>query len=268
MENQMRQYTDLLGFVLANGEKRPDRTGVGTISVCAPNPMRFDLQKGFPIVGIKKTLWKKAFIELLWFLSGSTSIKPLNDQNVKIWDEWAKDGELGPIYGHQWRKWNAGYYKIDQITNLINALKADPYSRRHLVNAWNVGDLEYMGLPPCHYSFQCYVNSNNELNLQVMLRSSDIFLGLPFNIAQYGLLCHLLANECGYTAGVLTIIFTGDVHLYQNHIQQARQIHQHRVPPMPQIFITKGVGIFDIKIEDITIAGYEHLGFVGGEVAI
>lgn len=298
LNKPMFQYNLLMADILDNGEEREDRTGVGTLSICAPKPLVFDLKKGFPLVGIKETRYKKAFAEMLWFISGSTNVADLHKHNCHIWDAWAdENGELGPVYGYQWRKtkvegdadlpdlqgsmrtphgkkevYQSGYsthYFIDQIAVLIDQLKTNPTSRRHLVSAWNVSELHKMALPPCHFAFQCYVTNNNELNLQLLMRSSDVFLGLPFNIAQYALLAHLIARECGYGVGKLTVLFTGDVHIYKNHIEQAKEVVTRMPPNLPRIKIAdNGKSLFDIELSDITIEGYEHLGFVAGDVAV
>lgn len=271
--NPMEQYSDLVRKILSYGEEREDRTGVGTLSLCAPAPIKFDLSKSFPIVGQKKTNYRAAFVEMLWFLRGGSNVKELHAEGVHIWDEWADErGELGPVYGSQWRSWGAdsrlNSIHVDQIQLLVEQLKENPQSRRHLVTAWNVADLDKMALPPCHFAFQVYITNDNRLNLQLMLRSSDVFLGLPFNIAQYGLLACLLARECRYKRGELTVIFTGDAHIYKNHIQQATELIQRRVPAMPELFIETWKPMLELSADDIIVAGYEHMGFLKGDVAV
>lgn len=217
----MKQYLDLLSHILENGNEKTDRTGTGTKSVFGYQ-MRFDLQKGFPLLTTKKLHTRSIFHELLWFLKGDTNIKYLHDNKVTIWDEWAdENGDLGPVYGKQWRAWQGADGKItDQISQVVNQIKNSPDSRRMLVSAWNVGEVEQMALPPCHIVFQFYV-ANNKLSCQLYQRSADVFLGVPFNIASYALLTEMLAQVCGLEAGEF-IHTLGDAHLYLNHIEQAK----------------------------------------------
>lgn len=279
MRNPMYQYNRLLKAILAKGEEREDRTGVGTKSIFAPNALTFDLQAGFPLVSIKKTSLKMIAIELLWMLSGSTNIATLKEQGCNIWNAWAdENGDLGAIYGKQWRATKADaennpHYYIDQISELIEGLKHNPSSRRHVVSAWNVSQLKQMRLHPCHFCFQCYVENvgkdNAKLNLSVVLRSSDAFLGLPYNIAQYALLTHILARAANLQVGTLRVIFSGDVHLYSNHIEQATQIVARVPKSMPNLVILTENTHFDgYKAEDFALEGYEHWGVVKGDVAV
>lgn len=262
----MKQYLNLLQDILDNGEQRQDRTGTGTLSVFG-REMRFDLNKGFPVLTTKKVNYRAAFIETLWFLSGSTNVKPLNQQGVHIWDQWAdRGGWLGDIYGTQWRYFN-GY--VDQISALIRSLRTNRYSRRHLVTAWNPSDLDSCALPPCHYAFQCYVSNDNKLSIKFNMRSSDAFIGLPFNLMNYGLLCHLLAEQCGL--GVGELIWSGaDCHIYNNHIEQVKlQLSREPLYNNAVLVIRSGVkSIFDYTIDDITLVGYESHPAIKGDVAI
>ena len=243
----MKQYLDLLDRILTEGVKKEDRTGTGTISVFG-NQMRFNLEEGFPLLTTKKLHLKSIIYELLWFLRGDTNIKYLKDHGVSIWDEWAdENGELGPVYGHQWRSWpdeNGG--TIDQIQNVVNQIKNNPDSRRMIVSAWNVAEVERMALPPCHTMFQFYV-AYGRLSLQLYQRSADTFLGVPFNIASYALLLQMMAQVTGLKAGDF-IHTTGDTHLYLNHIEQAK-LQLTRAPrPLPRMVINPDVkDIFDFK---------------------
>jgi len=266
MAMPMFQYNMLLAKILDKGVEKKDRTGVGTLSIFAPTPLSFDLSKGFPLVGIKFTSLKNIAVELLWLLSGSTNIKPLNEQGCHIWDEWADEhGELGNIYGAQWRGTSGGK---DQIAELVEALIANPEGRRHVVSAWNVEQLNTMALHPCHYSFQCYV-ANGALSLSVTLRSSDVFLGLPYNIASYALLTHILARAAGLEVGELRVIFTGDAHLYSNHLELARQIVAKTPPKMPNLIIDTQNSKFDAyKASDFKVEDYTHLGVLRAPVAV
>ena len=253
----MKQYLDLLDRILTEGVKKEDRTGTGTISVFG-NQMRFNLEEGFPLLTTKKLHLKSIIYELLWFLRGDTNIKYLKDHGVSIWDEWAdENGELGPVYGHQWRSWpdeNGG--TIDQIQNVVNQIKNNPDSRRMIVSAWNVAEVERMALPPCHTMFQFYV-ANGRLSLQLYQRSADTFLGVPFNIASYALLLQMMAQVTGLKAGDF-IHTTGDTHLYLNHIEQAK-LQLTRAPrPLPRMVINPDVkDIFDFKYEDFQLEGYD-----------
>lgn len=264
----MKQYLDLLSHILENGNEKTDRTGTGTKSVFGYQ-MRFDLQKGFPLLTTKKLHTRSIFHELLWFLKGDTNIKYLHDNKVTIWDEWAdENGDLGPVYGKQWRAWQGADGKItDQISQLIHQIKNTPDSRRMLVSAWNVGEVEQMALPPCHIVFQFYV-ANNKLSCQLYQRSADVFLGVPFNIASYALLTQMLAQVCGLEAGEF-IHTLGDAHLYLNHIDQAK-LQLSRTPyELPKLKLNPEIkDIFDFKYEDITIENYVSHPHIKAEVAV
>lgn len=264
----MKQYLDLLDRILTEGIKKEDRTGTGTISVFG-NQMRFNLEEGFPLLTTKKLHLKSIIYELLWFLRGDTNIKYLKDHGVSIWDEWAdENGELGPVYGHQWRSWpdeNGG--TIDQIQNVVNQIKNNPDSRRMIVSAWNVAEVERMALPPCHTMFQFYV-ANGRLSLQLYQRSADTFLGVPFNIASYALLLQMMAQVTGLKAGDF-IHTTGDTHLYLNHIEQAK-LQLTRAPrPLPRMVINPDVkDIFDFKYEDFQLEGYDPWPHIKAAVSV
>lgn len=264
----MKQYLDLLSHILENGNEKTDRTGIGTKSVFGYQ-MRFDLQKGFPLLTTKKLHTRSIFHELLWFLKGDTNIKYLHDNKVTIWDEWAdENGDLGPVYGKQWRAWQGADGKItDQISQVVNQIKNSPDSRRMLVSAWNVGEVEQMALPPCHIVFQFYV-ANNKLSCQLYQRSADVFLGVPFNIASYALLTEMLAQVCGLEAGEF-IHTLGDAHLYLNHIDQAK-LQLSRTPyELPKLKLNPEIkDIFDFKYEDITIEDYVSHPHIKAEVAV
>lgn len=264
----MKQYLDLLSHILENGNEKTDRTGTGTKSVFGYQ-MRFDLQKGFPLLTTKKLHTRSIFHELLWFLKGDTNIKYLHDNKVTIWDEWAdENGDLGPVYGKQWRAWQGADGKItDQISQVVNQIKNSPDSRRMLVSAWNVGEVEQMALPPCHIVFQFYV-ANNKLSCQLYQRSADVFLGVPFNIASYALLTQMLAQVCGLEAGEF-IHTLGDAHLYLNHIDQAK-LQLSRTPyELPKLKLNPEIkDIFDFKYEDITIENYVSHPHIKAEVAV
>ena len=264
----MKQYLDLLDRILTEGVKKEDRTGTGTSSVFG-NQMRFNLEEGFPLLTTKKLHLKSIIYELLWFLRGDTNIKYLKDHGVSIWDEWAdENGELGPVYGHQWRSWpdeNGG--TIDQIQNVVNQIKNNPDSRRMIVSAWNVAEVERMALPPCHTMFQFYV-ANGRLSLQLYQRSADTFLGVPFNIASYALLLQMMAQVTGLKAGDF-IHTTGDTHLYLNHIEQAK-LQLTRAPrPLPRMVINPDVkDIFDFKYEDFQLEGYDPWPHIKAAVSV
>jgi thymidylate synthase len=264
----MKQYLDLMRDVLENGVKKEDRTGTGTLSVFG-RQMRFDLGKGFPLVTTKKLHLKSIIHELLWFLAGDTNIKYLSENGVKIWDEWAdENGNLGPVYGHQWRSWpTADGREIDQISNVIERIKTNPDDRRLIVSAWNVGEIGKMALPPCHAFFQFYV-ANGKLSCQLYQRSADIFLGVPFNIASYALLTLMVAQVTGLKPGEFIHTF-GDAHLYINHIEQA-QLQLTRDPkPLPEMHLNPHVkSIFDFKFEDFELVGYEAHPHIKGVVAV
>ncbi len=264
----MRQYLDFMRHVRRNGARKPDRTGTGTLSVFG-HQMRFDLAEGFPLVTTKRVHWKSIAHELLWFLRGDTNTKYLREHGVTIWDEWAdEEGELGPVYGKQWRAWPAPDGRtIDQISQVMNQLRADPNSRRIIVSAWNVADLDRMALQPCHAFFQFYV-SDNKLSCQLYQRSADVFLGVPFNIASYALLTHLLAEQCDLTPGEL--IWTGgDCHLYMNHLKEA-DLQLSRAPlALPKLaFARRPPSIFDYTFEDFQIVNYQHHPAIKAPVAV
>lgn len=264
----MKQYLDLMQHVMDHGAQKHDRTGTGTISVFGYQ-MRFNLQEGFPMVTTKKLHLKSIIHELIWFLSGDTNIKYLKDHNVKIWDEWAdENGELGPVYGSQWRSWpTPDGRKIDQISQIINTIRNNPDSRRIIVSAWNVADIEEMALPPCHAFFQFYV-AEGKLSCQLYQRSADIFLGVPFNIASYALLTMMVAQVCGLEYGEF-IHTLGDAHLYNNHLEQAKLQLSRAAKPLPTMEINPEVkDIFDFRFEDFTLKNYEPHPHIKGAVAV
>jgi len=264
----MKQYLDLMQHVLDNGAQKHDRTGTGTISVFG-HQMRFNLQDGFPMVTTKKLHLKSIIHELIWFLSGDTNIKYLKDNNVKIWDEWAdENGNLGPVYGSQWRSWPTPDGRhIDQISKIIETIKTNPDSRRIIVSAWNVADIDEMALPPCHAFFQFYV-ADGKLSCQLYQRSADIFLGVPFNIASYALLTMMVAQVCGLEYGDF-IHTLGDAHLYNNHIEQAKLQLSRDLKPLPKMEINPAVkDIFAFKYEDFTLTNYEPHPHIKGIVAV
>lgn len=264
----MKQYLDLLQRVLDEGTAKSDRTGTGTISVFG-HQMRFDLSQGFPMLTTKKLHLKSIVYELLWFLNGDTNVKYLQENGVRIWNEWADaDGDLGHIYGYQWRSWpdyKGGH--IDQITEVVNTIKTNPDSRRMIVSAWNVGDLDNMNLPPCHAFFQFYV-ANGKLSLQLYQRSADIFLGVPFNIASYALLLKMMAQVTNLEVGEF-IHTLGDAHIYTNHLEQVKLQLSREFRPLPQLKINPNKhSIFDFKFEDFEVIGYEPHPHIPGAVAI
>lgn len=264
----MKQYLDLMQHVLDHGTQKHDRTGTGTISVFGYQ-MRFNLQDGFPMVTTKKLHLKSIIHELIWFLSGDTNISYLRDNQVKIWDEWADEqGNLGPVYGSQWRSWpRPDGTHIDQISQIIQTIKTNPDSRRIIVSAWNVAEIDQMALPPCHAFFQFYV-ADGKLSCQLYQRSADIFLGVPFNIASYALLTMMVAQVCGLQYGDF-IHTLGDAHLYNNHIEQAK-LQLSRTPfPLPHMEINPDVkDIFDFKYEDFSLKNYEAHPHIKGAVAV
>lgn len=264
----MKQYLDLLRLILEQGHSKEDRTGVGTISLFG-HQMRFDLAEGFPLVTTKKIHLKSVLHELLWFLRGETNIQYLKQHGVTIWDEWADEqGQLGPIYGHQWRAWPSPEGgRIDQITQVIDEIKTHPDSRRLIVSAWNVADIDRMKLPPCHCLFQFYV-SEGKLSCQLYQRSADAFLGVPFNIASYALLTQMVAQVCGLAPGEF-IHTLGDVHLYRNHLDQTR-LQLTRAPyPLPRMRLNPAVkSIFDFRYEDFTLENYQHHPAIPAAVAV
>lgn len=264
----MKQYQDLLRHVLNEGTVKSDRTGTGTISVFGYQ-MRFDLQKGFPLLTTKKLHTRSIFHELLWFLKGETNIKYLKENKVSIWDEWADEqGDLGPVYGKQWRSWEAADgTTIDQISNVISEIQKNPDSRRLLVVAFNPADINKMALPPCHAFFQFYV-ADGKLSCQLYQRSADIFLGVPFNIASYALLVHMVAQVCNLEVGEF-IHTLGDAHIYSNHLEQVKLQLSREPRPLPKLKLNPNVkNIFDFKYEDIEIVDYDPHPAIKGEVAI
>ncbi|MBQ9035372.1 MAG: thymidylate synthase [Alphaproteobacteria bacterium] len=261
----MQQYLDLLRDIMENGVDKMDRTGVGTRSVFG-RQMRFDLSKGFPLVTTKKVHLKSIIYELLWFLKGDTNVKYLQEHGVRIWNEWAdENGELGPVYGSQWRNWNGE--GIDQITDVIERLKKTPNDRRMIVSAWNVGKIAEMHLPPCHMMFQFYV-ANNKLSCMLYQRSCDMFLGVPFNIASYALLTMMVAQVCGYEPGEF-IHTLGDTHIYHNHFEQVKEQLSHTPYPLPQMKINPAVkDINDFKYEDFELVNYQSYDTIKAKVAV
>ena len=264
----MRQYHDLLRHLLERGVRKTDRTGTGTLSVFGWQ-MRFDLAAGFPLVTTKKLHLKSIVHELLWFLSGDTNVRYLREHGVTIWDEWADaDGELGPVYGAQWRSWAAADgRRIDQISRALELIRRDPASRRILVNAWNVGELERMALTPCHALFQFYV-ADGRLSCQLYQRSADVFLGVPFNIASYALLTHMTAQQCDLEVG--DFVWTGgDTHLYLNHVEQARLQLEREPFPLPRLVLKRRPGsIFEYRYEDFEFAGYQAHPAIKAPIAV
>ena len=264
----MKQYHDLMKHILENGVKKEDRTGTGTISVFG-HQSRYDLSKGFPCLTTKKLHLRSIIVELLWFLQGDTNIKYLKENNVSIWDEWAdENGDLGPVYGHQWRSWPAkDGGTIDQITKLVDQLKNNPDSRRLIVSAWNVADVDNMALPPCHTMFQFYV-ANGKLSCQLYQRSADVFLGVPFNIASYALLTMMLAQVVGLEPGEF-IHTLGDAHLYSNHIEQANLQLTREFRELPIMKINPEVkDIFSFQLEDFELVGYDPHPHIKAVVAV
>ncbi|MDF1560573.1 MAG: thymidylate synthase [Bacteroidales bacterium] len=264
----MQQYLDLLSHVMTHGIEKRDRTGTGTLSTFGYQ-MRFDLSERFPLMTTKKLHLKSIIHELLWFLSGSTNVGYLQENGVRIWNEWADaDGNLGPVYGSQWRSWPvAGGGTIDQISAVVTSLKANPDSRRHIVSAWNVGELEKMALPPCHILFQFYV-AGDRLSCQLYQRSADIFLGVPFNIASYSLLTMMMAQVTGYRPGEF-IHTMGDAHIYLNHTDQVRLQLTREPRPLPVMSLKSGVSdILSFRYEDFTLTGYDPHPAIRGEISV
>jgi thymidylate synthase len=264
----MKQYLDLMRFVKENGVRKEDRTGVGTISVFGYQ-MRFDLSEGFPVVTTKKLHLRSIIHELLWFLQGDTNIRYLNDNGVRIWNEWADEsGELGPVYGYQWRSWptpDGGF--VDQMSQLVEQIRHKPDSRRLIVSAWNVADIEQMALPPCHCLFQFYT-ANGRLSCQLYQRSADIFLGVPFNIASYALLTMMVAQVTGYEPGEFIHTF-GDAHLYLNHMEQADLQLSRQPCPLPRMRINPAVkNLYSFRYEDFELLGYEHHPHIKAPIAV
>lgn len=264
----MKQYLALLAHVLEHGTKKFDRTGTGTLSVFGYQ-MRFNLQQGFPLVTTKKVHFKSIIHELLWFLKGDTNIQYLQENGVRIWNEWADEqGELGPVYGKQWRSWpTADGRQIDQISQLIEQIKSSPDSRRLIVNAWNVGELDNMALPPCHMMFQFYV-ADGALSCQLYQRSADLFLGVPFNIASYAALTHMIAAQCQLQVG--DFVWTGgDCHLYLNHLEQVNTQLEREPYPLPKLELNPDIqSLFDYQFEDIRLVDYQSHPLIKGRVAV
>ncbi len=263
----MRQYLDLMQTILGQGADKADRTGTGTRSIFGAQ-LRFDLAQGFPLVTTKKLHLRSIIHELLWFLRGETNVRYLQEQGVSIWDEWADaQGELGPVYGQQWRAWptpDGGH--IDQISQVLESLRSNPDSRRHIVCAWNVGEVPQMALPPCHLLFQFYV-AQGRLSCQLYQRSCDYFLGVPFNIASYALLTHMFAQQCGYEPG--DFVWTGgDVHLYSNHLEQAREQLGRSPRALPRLELNQASSLFDYRFEDVQIVDYDPWPHIKAPVAV
>jgi thymidylate synthase len=264
----MKQYLELCNHILEHGVKKEDRTGTGTISTFGYQ-MRFNLEEGFPVLTTKKLHLRSIIYELLWFLSGDTNVKYLQDHGVRIWNEWADEkGELGPVYGHQWRSWTgADGQTVDQISQLIQQIKTNPDSRRLIVSAWNVGDVEKMALPPCHCLFQFYV-ADGRLSCQLYQRSADVFLGVPFNIASYALLTMMIAQVCDLKPGDFVHTF-GDAHIYLNHVEQVKLQLGREVRSLPQMKINPNVkDIFSFKFEDFELENYDPHPHIKGVVSV
>ena len=264
----MQQYHDLMRHVLEHGHVKTDRTGTGTRSVFGWQ-MRFNLADGFPVMTTKKLHLRSIIHELLWFLQGDTNIRYLKDNGVSIWDEWADaNGDLGPVYGKQWRRWETpDGHLIDQVGQLVENLKKNPDSRRHVVSAWNPGDVDSMALPPCHCLFQFYV-ADGKLSCQLYQRSADIFLGVPFNIASYALLTHMMAQVCGYQVGDF-VHTLGDAHLYSNHLDQARLQLSRDFRPLPKLVLNPEVkDLFAFRFEDIALEGYDPHPSIAAPIAV
>ena len=264
----MRPYLDLLRHILDDGHEKPDRTGTGTLSVFGYQT-RYDLSAGFPLLTTKKLHLRSIIYELLWFLTGDTNVRYLQEHGVKIWNDWAdENGDLGPVYGFQWRSWPApGGGKIDQISRVIQQIRSDPHSRRHVVSAWNAADVDRMKLPPCHTLFQFYV-SNGRLSCQLYQRSADVFLGVPFNSASYSLLTLMVAQVCKLEPGQFVHTF-GDAHLYLNHLELARLQLQRQPRPLPRMRLNPAVtSIFDFDYDDFTLQGYDPHPQIKAPIAV
>ncbi|MFO7935191.1 MAG: thymidylate synthase [Bacteroidales bacterium] len=264
----MKQYLELLDHVLEQGTRKEDRTGTGTLSIFG-HQMRFDLSEGFPLLTTKKLHVKSILYELLWFLKGETNIRYLNEHGVRIWNEWADErGELGPIYGYQWRSWPAkDGSAIDQVSMVVDSIKNDPDSRRHVVSAWNVGELEKMALPPCHILFQFYV-AGGKLSCQLYQRSADIFLGVPFNIASYSFLLMMMAQVTGLRPGEF-IHTLGDAHIYLNHLEQVKLQLTREPRPLPRVKLNPDIRtIFGFRYEDFTVEDYHPHPHIKGDIAV
>jgi len=267
LDHPERQYLGLLADILANGVERPDRTGTGTLGVFG-RQIRFDLAQGFPLLTTKKLHWKSVVVELLWFLRGDTNVGWLRERGVSIWDEWADEaGELGPVYGKQWRSWTAPDGRsIDQIARLVEGLRANPASRRHIVTAWNPADVDDMALPPCHCLFQFFV-ADGALSCQLYQRSADVFLGVPFNIASYALFTHMLAQVAGLEPGEFVHTF-GDAHLYLNHLDQAKEQLTREPYPFPRLALAARSDLFAFEPEDAVIEDYQAHPHIKAKVAV
>ena len=264
----MHAYLDLLRHVRDTGLKKTDRTGTGTLSVFG-HQMRFDLGEGFPLVTTKRVFFKGLAVEMLWFLRGGTNIGYLNDYGVKIWDPWAdEEGNLGPVYGKQWVRWeDRGGNEINQIQRVIDSIRSNPDSRRHIVNAWNVGDLHAMALPPCHMFYQFWVG-DGKLSCQLYIRSNDLFLGAPFNIAEYALLTHMVAQQCDLEVGEL-VYTIGDAHIYMNHLDQIEEQLSRHTYPLPHLHIKRRPPtIFDYEYEDFEVVNYQYHPSIKAPVAV
>lgn len=264
----MKQYLDLLRHIMEHGTVKSDRTGVGTKSIFGYQ-MRFNLAEGFPLLTTKKVHLRSIIHELLWFIAGDTNIKYLHDNKVTIWDEWAdENGDLGPVYGHQWRSWATPQGgKIDQLANVVEQLKKNPNSRRHIVSAWNPGEVDNMALPPCHAMFQFYV-ADNKLSCQLYQRSADVFLGVPFNIASYALLTQMIAQVCGYELGEF-VHTLGDTHIYLNHFEQVETQLTREPRELPKMEINPDVkSIFDFKYEDFNLINYDPHPVIKAPIAV
>ncbi|RRD46826.1 thymidylate synthase [Tessaracoccus sp. OH4464_COT-324] len=263
----MKQYLELLNHILDHGVQKPDRTGTGTLSVFG-HQMRFGLADGFPLLTTKRVHTRSVFGELLWFLRGDTNVEWLHANDISIWDEWADaDGELGPIYGRQWRSWPTRGGEVDQISQVVEAIRADPDSRRHIVSAWNVAELDDMALPPCHALFQFYV-ADGRLSCQLYQRSADVFLGVPFNIASYALLTHMVAQVCGLRPGEF-VHTLGDAHLYCNHLEQTRRQLTRAPRGLPTLRLNPEVtDLFDFTLADIELTGYDPHPAIKAPVAV
>jgi thymidylate synthase len=269
----VEQYQHLLQKILTSGEDRPDRTGVGTISLFGEQ-LKFDLRQGFPLQTTKKMFWKGIVHELLWFLHPTTNLDYLHEHNVRIWDEWASPiGYVGPIYGNNWRRWRDlssvdEYQYIDQLGKVIEQIKTDLYSRRHFVSAWNVVDLNEMALEPCHVSFQFYVSQARGLSCHMYQRSADMFLGVPWNIASYALLTHMVAHVTGHPVDQLIISF-GDVHIYQNHLDQVKEVLSRTPYPLPTLALSPSIRDIDhFKFEDLSLSGYQSHPSISAPIAV
>ncbi|MEV6342224.1 thymidylate synthase [Actinoplanes sp. NPDC051851] len=260
------QYEDLLRRVLRDGTPKSDRTGTGTRSLFGER-LRYDLSQGFPLITTKRVHFKSIAVELLWFLRGETNVQWMRDQGVTIWDEWASDaGELGPVYGYQWRSWPDKDRNIDQISEIMDTLRTNPDSRRMIVSAWNVGQLDEMALAPCHAMFQFYV-AGGKLSCQLYQRSADLFLGVPFNIASYALLTRMIAAQAGLVPGDF-IWVGGDCHIYDNHVEQVTEQLSREPYAFPEVEIAERPGLFDYRYEDFTVAGYRHHPLIKAPVAV